>query len=89
MYGFSALFEKYSSEFGRLNVRNLGLIITILLASFVLPTSSFALGLGQIEIKSFLNQPLNAEIEVISARTGEIENLLVTLASRDAFKRRI
>jgi len=68
-------------------VRNLGLIITILLASFALPTSSFALGLGQIEIKSFLNQPLNAEIEVISARTGEIENLLVTLASRDSFKR--
>ena len=68
-------------------MRNLGLIITILLASFALPTSSFALGLGQIEIKSFLNQPLNAEIEVISARTGEIENLLVTLASRDSFKR--
>jgi pilus assembly protein FimV len=68
-------------------VRNLGLIITFLLAIIALPTSSFALGLGQIEVKSFLNQPLNAEIEVVSTRAGEIDDLLVTLASRDAFKR--
>jgi len=58
-----------------------------LLAGIALPTNSFALGLGQIEVNSFLNQPLNAEIEVISARAGEIDDLLVTLASRDAFKR--
>ncbi|NIO41588.1 MAG: TspA protein, partial [Burkholderiales bacterium] len=31
--------------------------------------------------------PLNAEIEVISARPGEIDDLLVSLASRDAFTR--
>jgi len=68
-------------------VRNLGLIITFWLAIIALPTNSFALGLGQIEVKSFLNQPLNAEIEVISTRAGEIDDLLVTLASRDAFKR--
>ena len=68
-------------------MRNLGLIITFWLAIIALPTNSFALGLGQIEVKSFLNQPLNAEIEVISTRPGEIDDLLVTLASRDAFKR--
>ena len=68
-------------------MRNLGLIITFWLAIIALPTNSFALGLGQIEVKSFLNQPLNAEIEVISTRAGEIDDLLVTLASRDAFKR--
>ena len=68
-------------------MRNLGLIITFCLASFALPTNSFALGLGEIEINSFLNQPLNAEIKVISARAGEIDDLLVTLASRDSFKR--
>ncbi len=68
-------------------MRNLGLIITFCLASLAMPTNSFALGLGEIEINSFLNQPLKAEIEVISARAGEIDDLLVTLASRDSFKR--
>jgi pilus assembly protein FimV len=53
----------------------------------LLPTSSLALGLGEIEVNSFLNQPLNAEIEVISARPGEIDDLLVSLASSEAFTR--
>jgi pilus assembly protein FimV len=53
----------------------------------LLPTNSFALGLGEIEVNSFLNQPLSAEIEVISARPGEIDDLLVSLASREAFTR--
>jgi pilus assembly protein FimV len=53
----------------------------------MLPTSSLALGLGEIEVNSFLNQPLNAEIEVISARPGEIDDLLVSLASSEAFTR--
>ncbi|MDH5354541.1 MAG: LysM peptidoglycan-binding domain-containing protein, partial [Gammaproteobacteria bacterium] len=52
-----------------------------------MPTNSLALGLGEIEVNSFLNQPLNAEIEVISARAGEIDDLLVGLASSDAFSR--
>ena len=67
-------------------MRNLGLILA-LWSALLLPTSSLALGLGDIEVKSFLNQPLNAEIEVISARPGEIDDLLVSLASRDAFTR--
>jgi pilus assembly protein FimV len=68
-------------------VRNLGLIVTFWLAALTLPTSVLALGLGEIEVSSFLNQSLKAEIEVISARTGEIDDLLVSLASRDAFTR--
>ncbi len=67
-------------------MRNLGLIVALWLA-VLLPTSSFALGLGEIEVNSFLNQPLNAEIQVISARPGEIDDLLVSLASREAFTR--
>jgi pilus assembly protein FimV len=68
-------------------VRNLGLIITFCLAGIALPSNGYALGLGEIEVDSFLNQPLKAEIEVISARAGEIDDLLVSLASRDAFTR--
>jgi len=67
-------------------VRNLGLIVALWLTAF-LPINSFALGLGEIEVNSFLNQPLNAEIQVISARPGEIDDLLVSLASREAFSR--
>jgi len=67
-------------------VRNLGLIVALWLA-VLLPTNSFALGLGEIEVNSFLNQPLDAEIQVISARPGEIDDLLVSLASREAFTR--
>ena len=67
-------------------MRNLGLIVALWLAT-LLPTSSLALGLGEIEVNSFLNQPLNAEIEVISARPGEIDDLLVSLASSEAFTR--
>ena len=68
-------------------MRNLGLIITFCLAGIALPPNGFALGLGEIEVDSFLNQPLKAEIVVISTRAGEIDDLLVSLASREAFTR--
>jgi pilus assembly protein FimV len=68
-------------------VRNLRLIITFWLASFAMPGISFALGLGGIDVSSFLNQPFKAEIEVISAEPGEIDDLLVTLASKVSFIR--
>ncbi len=68
-------------------MRNLGLFISFCLSVILVPTNSLALGLGGIQVNSFLNQPLKAEIEVISARAGEIDDLLVGLASRDAFTR--
>jgi pilus assembly protein FimV len=68
-------------------VGSLKLIIIFWLASIAMPGISYALGLGEIEVSSFLNQPLKAEIKVISARPGEIDNLLVSLASRDSFAR--
>lgn len=52
-----------------------------------LPITAYSLGLGEIDVKSFLNQPLKAEIEVISARSGEVDDLLVGLANRAAFSR--
>ena len=68
-------------------MRNLRLIITFWLASLAMPGISFALDLGEIDVSSFLNQPLKAEIEVVSARPGEIDDLLVILASTDSFDR--
>lgn len=52
-----------------------------------LPITAYSLGLGDIDVKSFLNQPLRAEISIISARPGEIDDLLVGLANREAFRR--
>ncbi|GAB2653112.1 hypothetical protein GCM10027193_03140 [Arenimonas aestuarii] len=46
-----------------------------------------ALGLGALEVKSGLNQPLVAEIPILSAAPGELEELEVRLASPEAFAR--
>jgi len=46
-----------------------------------------ALGLGDIEMRSALNQPMNAEIRLTSVQPGEASGMIVKLASPDAFTR--
>lgn len=65
----------------------LGQSITLWTALLFFPFSSWGLGLGEIEVDSFLNQPLKAEIKVVAFRPGEVDDLLVSLASRDAFRK--
>jgi len=48
---------------------------------------AFGLGLGDIEMRSALNQPMNAEIRLTSVKPGEIDGMIVQLASPDAFAR--
>ncbi|MBC7991314.1 MAG: hypothetical protein H7Y19_17270 [Luteimonas sp.] len=48
---------------------------------------AFALGLGQIEVKSQRDQPLLAEIPIISSDPAELENLQARLASPETFAR--
>ena len=55
--------------------------------SLSLSSVSHALGLGEIEMYSALNQSLDAEIEILSATEDELNNLQVRLASADAFAR--
>ena len=50
------------------------------------PGVSLALGLGDIQLKSTLNAPLNAEIELI-ATPEELASLRTQIASRDSFSR--
>lgn len=50
-------------------------------------TQALALGLGQIQVKSALNQPLVAEIPVIVDSPAEAEGLQVALASDEDFSR--
>ena len=48
---------------------------------------AFGLGLGDIEMRSALNQPMNAEIRLTSVKPGELDGMIVQLASEDAFSR--
>jgi len=59
----------------------------VLLLVLLLPSASMALGLGEIHLKSALNAPLDAEIDVVGASAEELSGLKATLASRDAFVR--
>ncbi|MCP4075329.1 MAG: LysM peptidoglycan-binding domain-containing protein, partial [Gammaproteobacteria bacterium] len=68
-------------------MQKLGLISSLWVALLLFPLTGFSLGLGEIEASSYLNQPLKAEIQVNSARPGEIDDLLISLATRDAFRK--
>ena len=48
---------------------------------------AWALGLGQLQLKSKLGEPLLAEIPVISADPAELESLQARLAAPDTFLR--
>ncbi len=59
----------------------------LLSPSLLWPSSSWALGLGEIHLNSALNEPMNAEIDLIAASPDELAALRATLANREAFTR--
>lgn len=61
----------------------LGMLSLIILA----PGAAMSLGLGDIRLNSYLNQPMNAEIALSIASADELETLRVELASPEAFDR--
>jgi pilus assembly protein FimV len=69
--------------------RLIGKIVTGFVATglLLIPLYAHALGFGNIKIKSALNEPLDAEIELLSATDEEVKDLEVKLASREAFLR--
>lgn len=62
-----------------------GAIVAALLLAVAGPAA--ALGLGQIQVKSRLDQPLLAEIPIISSDPAELEQLQARLASPETFRR--
>ena len=50
-------------------------------------SGAFALGLGDIDMQSALNQPMNAEIPLTAVQAGELDGMIVQLADEDAFAR--
>jgi len=53
----------------------------------LLPEVGFSLGFGQIKLNSYLNETLDAEIELQGAEDIDTSHLIVTLASVEDFKR--
>ena len=61
------------------------ILISVLLMLF--PGWVYALGLGNIELNSSLNEPLDARINLIGASVSELDSLKISLASPAAFQR--
>ncbi|MGB5102302.1 MAG: FimV/HubP family polar landmark protein, partial [Steroidobacteraceae bacterium] len=59
----------------------------LLMSALLSPTAPYALGLGEIRLNSALNQPFDAEIELVSAADEDLAALRASLASNDAFAR--
>src|ERR1700761_9290820 len=59
----------------------------MLMACLLSPSMSWALGLGEIHLNSALNEPMNAEIDLIAAAPDELAALRAAMAGKDAFAR--
>ena len=58
-----------------------------MLGALMSPTALYALGLGDIRLKSALNQPFDAEIELVDATAEDLAALRASIASSDTFVR--
>jgi pilus assembly protein FimV len=58
-----------------------------LIPALFLASDIWALGLGDIRLSSALNEPLRAEIELLSATPEELNNIKIQLASAETFNR--
>ena len=59
----------------------------LLTGAMLSPASLYALGLGEIRLNSSLNQPFDADIELIAPTSEELASLKVGLANNDLFSR--
>src|ERR1700728_4772798 len=84
---FSLSPSRFLGEQMSVTMPRMKLLAGLLSLSFLWSNSSWALGLGEIHLNSALNEPLNAEIDLIAAAPDELAALRATLASREAFTR--
>ena len=59
----------------------------LLLSALMLPNALYALGLGEIHLHSALNQPFDADIDLVSAADEDLSTLRASLAPSDIFAR--
>lgn len=61
-------------------------LLPVLVALLSSPIGAYALGLGNIKMRSALEQPLEAEIDLQGARSSDLEGLQVMLAPEQLFR---
>ena len=61
-------------------------VMRVLVLAGLIPSGALALGLGDIHLKSALNAPLDADID-LTASSDELAGLKVALSSRESFAR--
>lgn len=77
-----------SARSGNDGAHVIGILRKAAIAALLLAAGNvWALGLGQIQVKSKLNQPLLAEIPIISTTPGELAALRARMASPETFRR--
>ncbi len=72
---------------GKIEMKHAVKVLPLAMALAFVANDAQALGLGALEVKSQLNQPLVAEIPLIGVGPGELDELSVRLASPEAFDR--
>ena len=60
---------------------------TAVMVALLSPVASLALGLGDIHLKSSLNAPLDAQIDLVGASSEDLAGLKASLAERQSFAR--
>jgi pilus assembly protein FimV len=65
-------------------IRKLSLAVAV--ATALSPIGALALGLGEIHTRSALNQAFKADIDLLSINQEELQDVRVSLASREAFE---
>jgi pilus assembly protein FimV len=65
-------------------IRKLSLAVAV--ATALSPVGALALGLGEIHPRSALNQAFKADIDLLSVSQEELQDVRVSLASREAFE---
>ncbi len=61
--------------------------IMLVLLVLVTPAVTSALGLGELELQSALNQPFKARVKLLSVTADELDGLKISLAEQEAFDR--
>lgn len=59
--------------------------ISLAVCLALLPLSSYAAGLGKLNVNSGIGEPLKAEIELLSVTPEELSTLAASIASEDAY----
>jgi len=65
-------------------ISGVGLFLFAALTSF--SSAAWALGLGNVTVESYLNQPFKAKVELITRASDDLESISAKLASADDFE---